>query len=243
MGVNVVAETAVDFQMNWTMLMDGVTGLEHTVGLTPLYDDVVRLWAATGAGNTPTLIVVYNGPAGEQFFHQRERLWEDEKLLRFFPKEALLRFRRTTHYFDDDVYADEMARQMRALYRAGISVQISGHGQMHGLDKHWEMELLARGGFTPQEILETATIRSARYLGLDRQLGSIEAGKLADLVIMDANPLDDITNARRIDMVALNGVLYRGADASRVYPNPEPAGRMYYFRGRTDGRAGIDGRP
>jgi hypothetical protein len=241
--VNVVAETAVDFQMNWTMLMDGVTGLEHTVGLTPIYDDVVRLWAATGAGNTPTLIVVYNGPAGEQFFHQRERLWEDEKLLRFFPKEALLRFRRTTHYFDDDVYADEMARQMRALYRAGISVQISGHGQMHGLDKHWEMELLARGGFTPQEILETATIRSARYLGLDRQLGSIEPGKLADLVVMDANPLDDIRNARRIDMVALNGALYRGADASRVYPNPEPAGRMYFFRGRTDGGAGIDGRP
>jgi imidazolonepropionase-like amidohydrolase len=133
-----------------------------------------------------------------------------------------------------------MAAQMRALYRAGISVQISGHGQMHGLDKHWEMALLARGGFTPREILETATIRSARYLGLDRQLGSIEAGKLADLVILEANPLDDVANARRIDLVMLNGALYRGADASRLHPDPEPAGRMYYFRGRVDGRAGID---
>jgi hypothetical protein len=240
MGVNVVAETAVDFQMNWTMLMDGVSGLEHTVGLTPLYDDVVKLWAATEAGNTPTLIVVYNGPAGELHFHQAGRIWEDPKLLRFFPKEQLIRLRRPTRYFDDDVYAGEMAAELRKLYAAGVSLQISGHGQMHGLDKHWELELFARGGFKPNEVLEIATIRSARYLGLDRQLGSLEPGKLADLVIMNANPLDDVRNARQIDMVMLNGALYRGEDASRVHPNPEPAGKIYYFRGSVSGTAGIE---
>ena len=228
-GVNVVAETAVDFQMNWTMLMDGVTGLEHTVGLTPLYSDVLRLWGATKAGNTPTLIVSYNGPAGEQLFHQAERLWDDPKLLTFFPKEDLLRFRRPTRYFEDDAYAEEMAREVKKLAGAGVSIQVSGHGQMHGLDKHWEMELLARGGFAPAEILAIATINSARYLGLDRQLGSIAAGKVADLVILDANPLDDIRNTRKIDMVMLGGVLHRGADASRLYPDPQPAGRLYRF--------------
>jgi imidazolonepropionase-like amidohydrolase/Tol biopolymer transport system component len=240
MGVNVVAETAVDFQMDWTMLMDGVSGLEHTVGLTPLYNDVIRLWSATQAGNTPTLIVVYNGPQGETAFHQEERLWEDPKLLQFFPKDELMPFRRPTRFFPDDIYATEMASQIRKLAQAGVSVQVSGHGQMHGLDKHWEMELMSRGGFTNAEIMAIATINSAKYLGLDAQLGSIEPGKLADLVILDANPLVDIRNTRKIDMVMLNGVLYRGTDTGRVFPIPEPALRRYWFRGSSRAAAEID---
>jgi Tol biopolymer transport system component len=229
-GLNVVAETAVDPQMNWTMLIDGVSGLEHTVGLTPLYDDVLRLWAATEAGNTPTLIVVYNGPSGEQVFHQAERLWENPRLLKFFPRDDLLGFRRPTHYFDDDIYATEMAGELRKLHRAGVSIQVSGHGQMHGLDKHWEMELMARGGFAPAEVLGFATIQSAKYLGLDQQLGSIEAGKLADLVIFGADPLADIRNTRSVELVVQNGVVYSGSDASRVWPNPAPAPRLYQLR-------------
>ncbi len=238
MGVNVVAETAVDFQMNWTMLMDGVSGLEHTVGLTPLYDDVRRLWAATTAGNTPTLIVSYNGPAGETAFHQDERLWDDPKLLTFFPKDYLITFRRPTRYFGDDIYAVSMAEELRKLAAAGVSIQVSGHGQMHGLDKHWEMELMSRGGFTPAEIIAIATINGAKYLGLDTQIGSIEPGKLADLVILNANPLEDIKNTRKIESVMQNGFLYRGADATRLYPNPEPAGRQLPGRGPFRGDLG-----
>jgi len=229
-GLNVVAETAVDPQMNWTMLIDGVSGLEHTVGLTPLYDDVLRLWGATGAGNTPTLIVVYNGPAGEQLFHQAERVWENPRLLHFFRKDDLLGFRRPTHYFDDDVYATEMAADLKKLHRAGVSLQVSGHGQMHGLDKHWELELMTRGGFTPAEVLGFATIQSARYLGLDGQLGSIEAGKLADLVVFGADPLADIRNTRSVEWVVQNGVVYSGADAARIWPNPAPAPKLYNLR-------------
>jgi imidazolonepropionase-like amidohydrolase len=200
------------------------------VGLTPHNDDVLRLWAATEAGNTPTLIVVYNGPSGEQLFHQAERLWENPRLLKFFPKDDLLGFRRPTHYFDDDIYATEMAGELRKLHRAGVSLQVSGHGQMHGLDKHWEMELMARGGFAPAEILGFATIQSAKYLGLDQQLGSIEAGKLADLVIFGADPLADIRNTRSVELVVQNGVVYSGSDASRVWPNPAPAPRLYQLR-------------
>ena len=100
---------------------------------------------------------------------------------------------------------------------------------MAGLDSHWEMELFVKGGFTPMETLQAATIDGARYLGLDTQLGSLERGKLADLVILKANPLENIRHAREAEMVMQNGILYSGEDAARVYPGPRPAQRMYYL--------------
>ncbi|HEX5724966.1 MAG TPA: amidohydrolase family protein, partial [Longimicrobiaceae bacterium] len=111
---------------------------------------------------------------------------------------------------------------------AGVPIQMGGHGQMLGLDAHWELELFTQGGFTPLQAIRVATINGARYHGLDRDLGSIEAGKLADLVVLERNPLDDVRNTRSIRWVMLNGVLYSGADASRVWPDPRPAGRMYF---------------
>jgi imidazolonepropionase-like amidohydrolase len=107
---------------------------------------------------------------------------------------------------------------------------MGAHGQMFGLDAHWEMALLAKGGFTPAEVLEISTIRGAVYHGLDGQIGSLEPGKLADLVVLDANPLEDIANAQRIRYVVKHGTLYAGADAARVWPDPRPAGRPYFMR-------------
>ena len=78
--MNLVAESFGDLQMNLSMIADGFTGIEHNIGVTPMYDDVVRLFAATEVGITPTLIVAFNGPIGETYFHQSERLWEDEVL-------------------------------------------------------------------------------------------------------------------------------------------------------------------
>ena len=95
---------------------------------------------------------------------------------------------------------------------------------------HWELELFVQGGFPPLDAIQVGTINGATYHGLGAQLGSIETGKLADLVIMSANPLDDIRNTRQIVYVMKDGVLYSGHDAARVYPEPAAAGRMYFMR-------------
>lgn len=233
LGLNVVSESAADPQMNFTQLMDGVTGIEHSMGLAPFYDDVVRFWGGTQAGMTPTLLVVYNGFFGEGWYHQGSKLWEDPKLTRFITPEDLMRVRNPTHLWPEDMYAWRMGREIKKLFANGTSLQLGAHGQMLGLDAHWELDLLVRGGFTPAEALEIATIKGASHHGLDGQIGSLEIGKLGDLVVLDANPLVDIANAQKIRYVMKNGVLFAGADAARIWPDPRPAGKSYFVRPTT----------
>ena len=141
-----------------------------------------------------------------------------------------MRYRRPTHLFDDDIYAARMANELRKLYAAGVPLHMGAHGQMMGLGAHWEIELFVQGGFTPHQALEIATINGYRHHGLDHVLGSIEVGKLADMVILEKNPLDDIRNTRSIKYVMKNGVLYSGEDASRIYPIPQPSKKLYLLR-------------
>lgn len=231
LGVNVVSETAGNSQMNFAQIVDGFTGLEHSMGLSPLYQDVIELFKASEIGVTPTLLVVYNGPAGQAYFNQNERVWENEKLLNFATKDQLIGFKRGSHYWEDDLYAPEMAGEMKKLYDAGVLVNMGGHGQMLGLDAHWELELFVQGGFSPMEALEVATINGAKYHAIDEDLGSLEIGKLADLVILEKDPSVDVKNLGSIKYVMLNGVLYNGFDASRVYPSPQEKSDMYFMRG------------
>jgi hypothetical protein len=229
LGINVVSETAGNPPMNWTQVVDGVTGLEHSPGLTPLYDDVVRMLAASDVGITPTLLVVYNGPAGEHAFHREERVWDDPKLLNFARADELRVHRRRPHFWDDDLYAPTMAAEMKKLHDAGVLIQLGAHGQMLGLDAHWELELFQAGGFSPLEALQVATLNGAVYHGLDHEIGSIEAGKRADLIVLTENPLEDIRNTRSIRWVMKNGVLHAGEDAARVWPDPAPAEPPYFL--------------
>jgi len=230
MEINVVCETAGNSLMNWTQIVDGMTGLEHTMGITPLYKDIIDLFKATEIGVTPTLLVVYNGPSGQSYFNQRERVWEDEKLLNFTTKENLLTFRRTSFFWPEDHYAPEMAAAMKKLFDAGVLINMGGHGQMFGLDAHWELELFVQGGFSPLEAIQCATINSAKYHGLGEELGSVEVGKLADLVVLEADPTENIRNTRSIKYVMKNGVLYDGFNAARIYPEPKEKGKIYFKR-------------
>jgi len=231
LGMNLVSESFGNPQMNLTQLVDGFTGLEHTMGLEPLYDDVLTLFSKSKMGITPTLIVVYNGPSGETYFHQTERLWENKKLLNFFRKDELIRYRRPNFYWPDDHYAKQMDQALIKLYDRGVKLHMGAHGQMMGLGAHWEMELFTHGGFSNYDAIEIATINGFKHHGLDHKLGSIEPGKLADMVIMTKNPLDNIRNTRSIEYVIKNGIVYSGNDAGQEFPEKEQVQRLYFKDG------------
>ncbi len=230
LGINVVSESTSNVWVNLTQILDGTTGIEHSMGITPLYQDMLEVFKASEVGMTPTLLVVYDGPVGQAYFNQRERVWEDPKLLRFLRRDDLLAGKRTIHLWPDDHYAPAMAAEMKKLFDQGVLINMGGHGQMPGLDAHWEMELMVQGGFSPLEAIQTATINGATYHGLDRDLGSVEMGKLADLVILSADPRDDIRNSRKIDYVMKNGELFQAQDLTKIYPESEALESMYFNR-------------
>ena len=111
-------------------------------------------------------------------------------------------------------------RQVSAMQRAGVHVLTGTDAPLRnsppGFGLHEELALLVSGGMAPFEALRSATLEPARYFGMLDSLGTIAPGKLADLLLLDANPLQDIRNTRRISAVVANGRLYAGATRERL---------------------------
>lgn len=212
-GIHTVAEGGSLYHMDMSLIADGSTGIEHNVPALDLYDDVIQFWSASEVGYTPTLVVVYGGLTSEDYYYARTNVWEHPILSRFVPPQVLepRSIRRITAP-ERDFRDDDAARSAKMLLEAGVLVNTGAHGQREGLATHWEMWSFARGGMTPMQVLSLATINPAKYLGLDGDLGSIEPGKLADLVFLDSNPLEDITQTDKVSHVMLNGRLYRARD-------------------------------
>ena len=212
------AEGALDTKLDITHVIDGYSGNEHNLPVVGLYKDVYQLMADAQIAYTPTLLVSFGGPFAENYFYTRESPLHDPKLARFTPEpllEALLR----RPWVHEDVHVfDEHAAQALKIVRAGGKVGVGSHGQLQGLGYHWELWSIASGGFTNYESLRAATLHGAQMIGVARDVGSIEVGKLADLVILNSNPLEDIRATADIRYVVINGVVREGDTLNEIWP-------------------------
>ncbi|WP_246048532.1 amidohydrolase family protein [Arenimonas terrae] len=241
LGMLVVEEGGSTFQHNLTMIVDGVTGVEHNIPVAPLYRDVMELWRQTDVRNTPTLVVNYGGLNGEYYWYAKDNVWENERLLRFFPKNSLDgRTIRRDAAPEWDYYHVQVAKAAKKLRDQGTRIQVGGHGQLQGLAPHWEIWSLTQGGFSAWEALRAATIDGADYLGLSKELGSLEAGKRADLVVVDGNPLADIRDSDNTALVMVNGRLFDANTMAEIGGLNRPAPVFFWQRGGNGVQMGVE---
>lgn len=223
LGLMPTTEGALDMKLDLTHALDGFTGNEHNFPLLELHDDVVQLVARSGMAYTPTLLVAFGGPGAENWFYTRESPVGDAKLARFIPYQALdSRALRVPWVHDSEHVYRRLAAQALKIVRAGGRVGVGSHGQLQGLGFHWELWALASGGFSNLEALTAATRHGAEIIGIGEDLGTVSPGKLADLTVLERNPLDDLRATAELVWVVKNGEVFDADTLDRLWPDPEP---------------------
>ncbi|WP_188365661.1 amidohydrolase family protein [Marinicella pacifica] len=228
-GLMVVPEGGSLFMHNMSMVVDGHTGIEHSIPVAAIYDDVKQLWAGTETAYVPTLGVGYGGIWGERYWYDKTDVWKHPILSKYVPAKVLepASVRRYKAPLEDYNHFNN-ARVATELQNEGVDVLLGAHGQREGLAAHWEMWMFGQGGMEPLNIIKASTIDGAKYIGMDKDLGSLKAGKLADLVILNQDPLKDIETSDDIHQVMLNGRLYDVDSMNQIYPKEKQRWAFYF---------------
>lgn len=234
----VVAEGGSLFGMDMNIIADGNSTLEHNVPVDVMYEDVLQLFGEGNTNYTPTLVVTYGGLAGDPYWRQATNVWENPLMVHTPPKMLLAATGRRVKAPDWAFVDDNNAREARKVAKRGVKVSIGAHGQQAGVGAHWELGSFVRGGMTPVEALKAGTIVPAQSLGMAKDIGSIEAGKLADLVILSDDPSKDIANSDHIEKVMLGGRLYDAKTMNEVGTG-DGKRRTYWWEG--EGASGAGG--
>ncbi|MEO8451170.1 MAG: amidohydrolase family protein [Gemmatimonadota bacterium] len=230
LGLTPTTEGGSNFTMNLTLMQDGYAGLEHSLPISPFYGDVVDLERTSGITYTPTLIVSYGGPIGRDYYLTRHDVDKEPKLRRFTPHDDLDKWE-TLEFNRDDRYVYRLhAAQLKKVVDAGGRVGLGSHGEVQGLGVHWELWMLGSGGMKTHDVLRAATLHSADAIGLAKDIGSLEPGKLADLEALDKNPLEQLENSTSIKYVMKNGRLYDAATLNEVWPRQRALPKQWWWR-------------
>ncbi len=236
--INVVPEGGSTFYHNMSMIMDGHTGIEHNIPVAPVYKDVTELWSHSKTGYTPTLIVNYAGMTGEYYWYQKTNVWENEKLLKYTPRSVVDARSRHRTMIPDEEYENGhilTSKTTTALANKGVKVNLGAHGQLQGLGAHWELWMLHQGGMTNLQALQAATINGANYIGAGKEIGSLKKGKLADLIVLDKNPLENIRNTQTVKYTMVNGRLYDTETMNEIGNTTKERTKFYWENAKYNG--------
>ncbi|MBT8403166.1 MAG: amidohydrolase family protein, partial [Gemmatimonadetes bacterium] len=230
LGLTPTTEGGSNFTMNLTLMQDGYAGLEHSLPIAPFYRDVVQLGAESGLVYTPTLVVAYGGPSGMQYYLTHTDVDSVQRLQTFTPHDETDKWQQTTWYREDQYVHTLQSEQMVKWMEAGGRLGLGSHGEVQGLGTHWELWMMASGGMDPHDALMMATLHSAEAIGLGGDLGSLDVGKLADLQILDSNPLDDLETTVDISHVMKNGRLYEADTLTEIWPRQRALPTQWWWR-------------
>jgi hypothetical protein len=218
LGMTPTTEGALSYKLGLSQILDGYSGNEHAMPPPVLHRDVTEVFARSGTSATLTLMITHGGKPADTSFIARRQPLDDSKYARFAPDWFIQREFADAGELNPEQYLYQtFAASARRIQQAGGRVGVGAHGDLPGLGTIWETQAYVEGGWTPAEALWAATMGSAETIARDETLGSLVPGKVADLVVLDADPTQDIRAIETVVQVMKDGHLY---DADTLVESP-----------------------